>query len=214
MTKNITIGLNIQDIQNAKKYFLNLKKNIPKMQNDILEVVANFIIERANKYISDTDLGSIVKNQLKTSWHHEKTANGIKIINNANVEKKVDNITQTVPIAILVEYGVGIVGEQNPHPNAEQSNYEYNAYSKRKNEDYSWSFWLNSNERDLPMNAFTDFGTFDDHRQGGKRMVVTTFGAKGVWYAYNALVDTQMEFNNPNGELMAAIDKVMERYLK
>jgi hypothetical protein len=87
--------------------------------------------------------------------------------------------------------------------------------SPSKSADGSWSFWLNSDERDLPMSAFTDFGTYDDHRKGGKRMVVTTFGAKGVWYAYNAIVDAKMELSKANGgEIGKMWEDIKARYIK
>jgi hypothetical protein len=65
------------------------------------------------------------------------------------------------------------------------------------------------------MSAFSDFGTYDDHREGGKRMVVTTFGAKGVWYAYNAIVDAKMEIEKVGGgEIGKLWNDVKKRYIK
>jgi hypothetical protein len=213
--KKITIGLNKKDIENAQKYLLNLKKQIPKMQQEFLMAVAKWIVKQADGYIDRSDIGSLVKAKIKESWDYQPTNNGIKIINNANIEKTVYHEKQTVPIAVLVEFGSGVVGQSEAHPNATQEGYEYNVDSKGKNPDGSWSFWLNSNERDLPMSAFTDFGTYDDHRAGGKRMVVTTFGAKGVWYAYNAIVDAQMELAKANGgEIGALWETVKRKYIK
>ena len=42
--------------------------------------------------------------------------------------------------AVYVEFGVGIVGEQNPHPQATQAGYEYNVESGKKKADRSWIF--------------------------------------------------------------------------
>lgn len=213
--KNITIGLNIKDIQNARKYLLNLKKQIPKMQQEFLMAVAKWIVKQADGYIDRSDIGSLVKSKIKESWDYQPTTNGIKIINNANIEKTVYHEKQTVPIAVIVEFGSGVVGQSQAHPKATQEGYEYNVDSKGKNPDGSWSFWLNSEERDLPMSAFTDFGTYDDHRKGGKRMVVTTFGAKGVWYAYNAIVDAQMELaKSGGGEIGKMWEDIKARYIK
>jgi hypothetical protein len=199
--KKITIELNRQSIKNAQKYLLNLKKQIPKMQQEFLIQVAHWVTEKANNYINLSDIGSLVKDQIKSGWEYEQTSNGVKIIN--RTEK-----------AVFVEFGVGIVGQTQSHPNASAEGYEYNMESPYKSADGSWSFWLNSNERDLPMSAFEDFGTYDDHRKGGKRMVVTTRGAKGVWYAYNAIVDAQMELAKVNGgEIGEMWDKIVKRYI-
>lgn len=213
--KKFDIELNTKSINEARKYLLNLKSQIPKMQQEFLMAVAKWIVKKADGYIDRSDIGSLIKSKIKESWDYQPITNGIKIINNANIEKTVYHEKQTVPIAVLVEFGSGLVGQSEAHPNATQEGYQYNVDSKGKNLDGSWSFWLNSNERDLPMSAFTDFGTYDDHRAGGKRMVVTTFGAKGVWYAYNAIVDVQMELAKANGgEIGKMWEDIKARYIK
>lgn len=208
----IEVGLNKQSIKNAIKQLNAIKKTVPNMQQEFLMEVAHWITDRANDYIKNSDLGSLVKEKIRSSWSYEPTANGVKIVNNA--QKQVTNFG-TVPLAVLVEFGVGVVGQSQAHPNASAEGYEYNVDSGHKSADGSWQFWLNSDERDLPMNAFTDFGTYDDHRKGGKRMVVTTRGAKGVWYAYNAIVDAQMELAKANGGKIGELwEKVKKRYIK
>lgn len=218
--KKITVKLNTKSINDARKYLLNLQKQIPKMQQEFLEGVANWIVKQADGYIDRADIGSLVKDKIKKSWSIQPTANGIKLINNAQktkIHKTEDGGTETweVPLAVLVEFGVGIIGQSQSHPKASEEGYEYNVNSPYKYSDGSWSFWLNSDERDLPMSAFTDFGSYDDHREGGKRMVVTTFGAKGVWYAYNAIVDAQMELSKSGGGEIGKIWRdIKKRYIK
>lgn len=208
----IEVVLNKQSIKNAIKQLNAIKKLVPTMQQEFLMKVARWITDRANTYLMSSDLGSIVKDQIRGSWSYEPTENGVKIVNNA--QKQVTNFG-TVPLAVLVEFGVGVVGQSQAHPNASAEGYEYNVDSGHKSEDGSWQFWLNSDERDLPMNAFTDFGTYDDHRKGGKRMVVTTRGAKGVWYAYNAIVDAQTELAKANGgEIGKMWEDIKARYIK
>ena len=198
----LEIGLNKQSIKNAIKQLNAIKKLVPTMQQEFLIQVAHWVTEKANNYINLSDIGSLVKDQIKSGWEYEQTSNGVKIIN--RTEK-----------AVFVEFGVGIVGQTQSHPNASSEGYEYNMESPYKSADGSWSFWLNSNERDLPMSAFEDFGTYDDHRKGGKRMVVTTRGAKGVWYAYNAIVDAQMELaKSGGGEIGKMWEDVKKRYIK
>ena len=130
--KKITIGLNKKDIENAKKYLQNLKKQIPKMQQEFLMAVAKWIVKQADGYIDRADLGSLVKTELHKGWDYQSITNGIKIINNANIEKTVYHEKQTVPIAVLVEFGSGVVGQSEAHPNASQEGYEYNVPSPSK----------------------------------------------------------------------------------
>lgn len=217
MKKKIVVALNKSSIQNAIKELNGIKKIIPKMQQEFLQEVAHWLVKQADGYIDRSDIGELVKSEIKKSWDFESSPNGIKIINSANVTKTVNHKEQIVPIAVLVEFGSGIVGQRDEHPNADANGYEYNVKTtpSLKNPDGSWSFWLNSEERDLPMSAFVDFGTYDDHREGGKRMVVTTFGAKGVWYAYNAIVDAKMELAKPNGGKIGEMwNAVKARYIK
>ena len=133
----IEVGLNKKSIKNAIKQLNAIKKTVPKMQQEFLMEVAHWITERANDYITKSDLGSLVKDQIRGSWSYEPTANGVKIINRA--EK-----------AVYVEFGVGIVGQSQSHPKATEEGYEYNQESPYKTADGTWYFWTNSNEMDLP----------------------------------------------------------------
>ena len=49
--KHITVELNTQSIKEARKYLLNLKKQIPKMQQEFLMAVAKWIVKQADIYI-------------------------------------------------------------------------------------------------------------------------------------------------------------------
>lgn len=216
--KKIAIELNVKSINDARKYLLNLKKNIPKMQQEFLEEVAKWIVKQADDYIDNADLGSLVKNELHRGWDFENTANGIKILNKANVEKTVDGKKQTVPLAIIVEFGSGVAGQSQAHPNATAEGYEYNMDSPSKSIDGSWTFFTNSEELDLPKDALLAHNWYEGKRgkggEKGKRLLIMTRGAKGVWYAYNAIVDAQMELAKANGGKIGELwEKVKKRYI-
>lgn len=199
----IEIALNKQSIKNAINKLNAIKKTVPKMQQEFLVEVAHWLTDRANDYITNSDLGSLVKDQIRSGWSYEPIANGVKVVNRA--EK-----------AVYVEFGVGVVGQSQAHPNATAEGYEYNMDSPSKTEDGTWYFWANSNELDIPLNSLTDIRGFDDFRgKQGKRLVVGTRGAKGVWYAYNAIVDAQMELAKANGGKIGELwEKVKKRYIK
>ena len=219
--KKIAIQLNSKSINDARKYLLNLKKNIPKMQQEFLEEVAKWIVKQANGYIDQADLGSLVKDKIKGGWDYEQTANGIKIINSANVEKMIDvggsRQKQTVPLAVIVEFGSGVVGQSQAHPNASAEGYDYNVDSGSKSIDGAWTFYTNSNELDLPKDALLAHNWYNGDRGKGKgqRLLIMTKGAKGVWYAYNAIVDAQMELAKANGGEIGKIwEDIKARYIK
>jgi hypothetical protein len=200
--KKITIGLNTKDIENAKKYLQNLKKQIPKMQQEFLMEVAKWIVKQADRYIDQADFGSIVKSQLHRGWDYEQTANGIKIINRA--EK-----------AVYVEFGVGAVGQSQPHPSASTEGYEYNLpstykYAGKHHDEDTWRFIKQSTEDvDLPK------GSYETWPMGSGALKIITRGTKGVWYAYNAIVDAQMELaKSGGGEIGKMWEDIKARYIK
>lgn len=217
----LNIELNRQSIKNAQKYLLNLKKQIPKMQQEFLMAVAKWIVKQADGYIDRADLGSLVKDKIKSSWKYEQTANGIKIVNNANVDKMIDvggsRQKQTVPLAVIVEFGSGVVGQSEAHPNASAEGYEYNVDSGSKSVDGAWTFYTNSNELDLPQSALLAHNWYSGDRGKGKgqRLLIMTKGAKGVWYAYNAIVDAQTELaKSGGGEIGKMWEDIKARYIK
>lgn len=213
----IEIGLNKQSIKNAIKQLNAIKKTVPNMQQEFLMAVAKWIVRQANGYIDQADLGSLVKDKIKGGWDYEQTSNGIKIINSANVEKNIGGQKQTVPLAVVVEFGSGIVGQSQAHPNASAEGYEYNVDSGSKSIDGAWTFYTNSNELDLPKDALLAHNWYNGDRGKGKgqRLLIMTKGAKGVWYAYNAIVDAQMELAKANGgEIGKMWEDVEARYIK
>ena len=197
--KKITIELNTKSINEARKYLLNLKKQIPKMQQELLVAVAHWVTEKANKYIDLSDIGYLVKEQIKGGWEYQQSSNGIKIINR----------TQK---AVFVEFGVGIVGQGDAHPQASVEGYEYNvdSYHKDRKGSGTWVFQSSLDELDLPLNN-VEFA----YNESGTDYAIVTRGAKGVWYAYNAIVDAQMELaKSGGGEIGKMWEDIKARYIK
>jgi hypothetical protein len=91
--------------------------------------------------------------------------------------------------------------------------------SPSKSIDGSWTFFTNSEELDLPKDALLAHNWYEGKRgksgEKGKRLLIMTRGAKGVWYAYNAIVDAQMELAKPNGGAIGKLwNDVKKRYIK
>lgn len=205
----LNVELSPKSIQEAIKKLQFAKKQMKgNMMKDFLEDVCMWIINRANMYLDNSDIGEFVKADIKNGWEYEFTDDGAKLIN--RTEK-----------AVFVEFGVGVIGETDPHPNASAEGYEYNVENPSKSADGSWSFFTNTNELDLPTNALLAHNWYNDMRgrggESGKRLFVMTRGTQGVMYAYNAVVDARNDLQNPNGELAqkrkALEEKYIERYI-
>ncbi len=215
--KKINIELSEKSIQNAIQELKRLESTIKKVNKDFLKYVCEWIINKANKYIQLSDLGSIVKETIIRAWSYKISNNGAKIINNAIASRRIGGKIETVPLAVLVEFGVGIEGFLNPHPLAELEGYEYDVPSTGKRADGSWGFYTNEEELDIPKSELLSQHTFDsDHKrgQGGKsgyRLYVKTMGTEGVMYAYNAIVDAKASLIN--GELAKKWNEILERYI-
>lgn len=210
--KKIVIELNQKSIEQAKRELLYVKKVLPQITRDFLEDVAMWLIEKANLHLNNSDIGENVKIDIRNGWTYEFTTTGIRIINSATKEKKVGKNEQTIPTAVLVEFGVGVVGQADEHPNASAEGYEYNQDSPAKEDDGSWRFFSNEADLDIPKSAI-DWGVYGKGEQN--RMRIYTRGAKGVWYAYNAIVDANVELAKANGgEIGALWEKAKTRYIK
>lgn len=175
----INIALNTKSIAEAKKKLLELKKKLQKgeMIKDLLNECVIFIKKQTEFYLDNSGLGSNVIADIKSSWKVEQTEN--KVV-----------MTNTSEKAVYVEFGVGIVGQGDPHPNANEANYEYNVDSRHKLEGDQWMFAKqNLEDLDLPQDKAEILEDDDQY-------VIITQGTKGVWYAYNAIVDLKAKLPN------------------
>ena len=205
----------IKKLQKAK--YQSTKGNVIK---EYLEYICEWIINKANWYLDNADLGELVKLQIRNAWQYDISGNGAKIRNNATMIKRVGGQTEIVPTAVLVEFGVGIVGQQNKHPNSILAGYEYDLESSAKFENGAWGFYTNEEDLDLPQSALVSKITFDtDHKrgrkgEGGYRLYVSTRGTEGVMYLYNAIVDARNELEKPNGVFAQEYNRLLERYVR
>lgn len=198
----LNIELNTKSIEQAKKQLIYVKKILPQMQKDFLEYVAIWIINRANEYLNNSDIGENVKIDIRNGWEYDFTPTGIKITNRTEQ-------------AVFVEFGVGAVGQGNSHPQASVEGYEYNRpspykYAGKHHDEDTWRFTKQSTENvDLPK------GSYETWQMGSGALKIITRGTKGVWYAYNAIVDAQMELAKANGsEIGKMWENIKARYIK
>ena len=173
--KKITVELNSKSIRNTIKLLNQEKKRIEQATREYFELSADWIINRANEILDRSDIGENIKNEIFGGWDTEWVApNQLKIVNHSRK-------------AVYVEFGVGIIGQTDKHPNADNTGYEYNVDSEHKFGQGFWQFTVPSADYlDLPQKASI---SQDNDKYG---MSIITQGTEAVWYLFNAVEDFKL----------------------
>ena len=171
----ISIGLNAKSIENAKQQLLEVKKKFQDgtIMREFFVECKNYLLQQMKIYLDHSGLGYEVISNIENSWDFEISNNKLTMIN-------------TDDKAVFVEFGVGIEGQSDSHPNSSEEGYRYNIPTSNKYWDGSWDFIINDlSNLDLPLDKV---GISDN----GNEYRISTQGTKGVWYAYNAIQDLKM----------------------
>lgn len=173
----ISIGLNSKSINKAIKQIEKVKKLYSeKMVPDLLKSCAEWLINRANELLLQTDIGENVWTDIMGSWKIIQKDNTVTILNTSDK-------------AVFVEFGVGIVGQESPHENASKAGYKYNVpsdykYAGEHHDNDTWRFYV-SDETEIDLID----GSYEPWETQSGRLKIITRGSPSVMYAYNALVD-------------------------
>lgn len=167
----IEINFDTKSIRNAINQVREIKKKmLTEIPDRFLTKCLEWVQDRANNvYLPSLNISSKVLGDIFAGWNIERVNESTKRLVNDS-----DN-------AVFIEFGVGVVGEQNPHPNAKDTNpnYEYNVDSGKKDKYNQWRFRVNENGSiDLVDGYYT--------KQGD---LVTTTGSPANLYLYNAAMD-------------------------
>ena len=201
MKKTIVVKPNKKSIDDAVFKLNVLRKFYSQIQYEFMQFVCEWIINRANFYIDFLDIGSLVRTDIKNSWDYEISPTFSA------------QITNTAEKAVFVEFGVGVVGQMQPHPMANREGYQYNMpsiykYAGKHHDENTWRFVKQSeSEVDLPQ------GTYETWEKASGALKIITTGTEGAMFAYNAVVDAKMDLMNPNGELATEWNRILERYM-
>lgn len=191
-TQKIVVELNKKSIKEA----ITKLNSIKAKRQRFMEAIADWIIKQANMHLNNSDIGVNVKKAIESSWSKNITANGIEIIN-------------TCPHAVFVEFGVGAVGAKQSHPKADkqtEQSYEYNLpsihkYAGKHHDDDTWRFTKPST-KDVDLQD----GYYEEWPWGSGQVKIITRGSPAVMFAYNAIVDAQVEMSKVDG------GKIGEKY--
>lgn len=173
---NIKIDLNPKSIKNAIK-ILQKQKEILQEQiiPEYMEQAADWIKNRANDILRSSDIGVEVVQNIMSSWHISRISNTKVLLYNMSWK------------SAYVEFGVGIVGQEEKHPNADKTNYQYNVDSPYKYSNGGWAFSVSDESKlDIPQEAIIE------QSFGYNGLTIYTRGTKGVWYLFNAVEDFKM----------------------
>ena len=176
---NIPIKLNQKSIEEAKRKLLEIREKFQngEIMEDFLNECSEYLLQRAKFHLEHSGIGANVINEINSCWKVTKQNNRVILTNDA-------------PKAVFVEFGVGIVGKQDSHPNSAEEGYKYNIPTIHKFLDGSWEFLIDDlDDLDLPLRNV-------ELQDNGLENRISTKGAKGVWYAYNALQDLEIEAPN------------------
>lgn len=117
-------GLNkvINNLENIKNSLYQVNELFIDLSFDYIINYANNLLDKRLKNEYQT-FGSVVK-----EW--DKNIKG----NTGILTNKDDN-------SAAIEFGIGIVGEHNPHNDSDNSGYKYNLPSDSKDENGNWTFY-------------------------------------------------------------------------
>lgn len=189
----IKAGLNSKSIgkmiDNLKNCEYQLRR---EMVFDFLRECCKWFIERANKHLDRSDVGANVIKDIQNGWTWA-------------IGEKSATIINTSDKAVFVEFGVGFVGKSIPHPEVPVG-YDYDIptqskFVNRRGERY-W-IYTTDDEENVDMHK----GYLSKYDRFGQLWIITK-GSWGDMYAYNTLVDLQME-----KKVMSGLwQKVKEKY--
>lgn len=180
----------IKQLKKFEKHYAGFSSENSSMQK-FLERCYYRIIEIANMKLDnisgfyETDM----KSRIKTSWSFEVTGNVMTVVNNSDK-------------AVYIEFGVGAVGEEIPHPQASEAGYEYNIPTRYKKDDGTWSFYIKFEESGIDLRR-KNYEIKSVNR--GQRIRVKTRGNEAGLYTYNALMDFVM--NNEGQRIWEELNK-------
>ena len=171
----INISLDLKSLKKAIREVESIKKKMDTtIPSAFITKCLQWIMERANQYLLGIPMDGEVISDIQSQWNIENVSPNIKRL--VNYSDK----------AVFVEFGVGKVGQNNAHPQADSEGYEYNKPSDYKKQDGRWIFDAQHKQYAIDLNEgyYVMFGG-----TSGNRAKVMTEGSPANLYLYNAGMD-------------------------
>ena len=119
MAKKYSVDLSVKGIDRLIKAVDEIKSTVKTVNKEFMKISVEWIKERALAYLSGHEQTGDLSNSFE-----------LEILDMGNYV--VGIIRNTSDHAAYAEYGIGIVGERNPHPLSSTVGYEYNVDSEFK----------------------------------------------------------------------------------
>lgn len=187
----INVRLNERSIDNAIQQIEKIKHELEnKIFDNFIVRCYRYFVERADIYLNGSNIGENVINDIQFGWELKEP---VTVGSSGNGFVKLARFVNTADKAVFVEFGVGDVGERNPHKNAVEAMYEYNVpslskYAGQHHDENTWRFYARDRS-DIDLIE----GNYETWPTANGRIKVITTGSPSVMYAFNALQDLRAE---------------------
>ena len=176
--KTLNIRLNKDSIARAIKNLENKKKQLNTIKNAFLDECFKLFVSKANAKLRATSIGANIVEGICNSWTMTKHKNG-----SATIKNTYRDYRGVSGKAVFIEFGTGLEGKANPHPNATNTQYQYDLKLNHKGEDW-WFRVRSEDDIDLEKSDIDSYG----YDTSGNLMVNTT-GMEGQFFVHNTLVE-------------------------
>lgn len=171
MKKTISFELSEKSITNAQKELNNiLKKMQTQVNREFISMSLDWIKNKAIEYLYASGFGNSIIQQIRGSF-------------STTIKNNEGSLVVAHEKGAYVEFGVGKIAKQSPHPEASSLGWEYDVDSGYKSlTSRSWVFALDNDE---VLNI-----RYEDTTQLSRtKSVYMTQGSKGAFFMYNAIMD-------------------------
>lgn len=192
--KSINVSLSPQSIDNAIKELNTARAQLQnQMLADFRKALCEWIVDRANKHLERSSIGSNVIIDIESHWEYP-----------INYADTVVTLKNTSDKAVFVEFGVGRVGQKSPHDLAGEQGYKYSIGTKINQATGEWVFNPTPDENiDIQDEYWVRLG----------KGAIKTTGSPATMYAYQAVVDARTELRSPGGgEIGRLWKEIKDRY--
>lgn len=171
----IKINFDLKSLKRAIKQVDEINRKFKKnICPTFIKKCLIWIKDRANTYLQNINMDGEIITDIQNSWSIEAISNNVMRL--VNTSRK----------AVFVEFGVGVVGQQNSHPEANGQSYEYNKPSRFKHSDGRWYFNAQHKQYAIDLNE----GYFAIYqRENSGKIVAVTKGSPANLYLYNSAMD-------------------------
>lgn len=176
----LKVALNSKSINALISQLNEIKTTIlPNMIEHFLTRCCEEIKIKANKNLETSGLGADVISEIQGQW-------------SISVKGKNALLRNGEGRGYMVEFGVGEIGENNPHPKADLT-YAYNIPTDYKDQYGQWRFRVDSTQEiDLAV-GFYKIVEINEYETGESKLTIKTKGSPPIMFLYNALLDFKTE---------------------